>query len=43
MHGIGAHVLKHGDGVRDVAFAVEDAAGIFEKAVSRGAKAVSAP
>jgi 4-hydroxyphenylpyruvate dioxygenase len=34
---------KHGDGVKDVAFHVDDAAGIYEKAVSRGAKGVRAP
>jgi 4-hydroxyphenylpyruvate dioxygenase len=33
----------HGDGVADVAFLVDDAAGIYEKAVSRGAKAIKAP
>jgi 4-hydroxyphenylpyruvate dioxygenase len=31
------HHAKHGDGVKDVAFTVDDAAGIFRKAVSRGA------
>jgi len=31
---------KHGDGVKDVAFTVDDAAGIFKKAVERGAVAV---
>lgn len=33
----------HGDGVKDVAFAVEDCRGIYEKAVSRGAISVSGP
>ena len=32
-----AHHSKHGDGVKDVAFSVNDAAGIYHKAVSRGA------
>lgn len=41
--GIGAHLTKHGEGVRDVAFTVDDAAGIFKKAVSRGAKPVREP
>lgn len=41
--GIGAHLTKHGEGVRDVAFVVDDAAGIFKKAVSRGAKPVREP
>jgi len=34
---------RHGDGVKDVAFLVEDAKGIYEKAVSRGAKGVQEP
>ena len=34
---------KHGDGVKDVAFLVDDAAGIYNKAVSRGAKGVKEP
>ena len=38
-----AHHAKHGDGVKDVAFTVDDAAGIFEKAVKRGATAVQEP
>ena len=41
--GIGAHIMKHGDGVRDVAFTVDDAAGIYNKAVQRGAKSVREP
>jgi len=34
---------KHGDGVKDVAFTVDDSAGIYNKAVSRGAKSVMEP
>ena len=34
---------RHGDGVKDVAFLVDDARGIYEKAVSRGAKGVKEP
>jgi len=34
---------RHGDGIKDVAFQVDDAAGIYNKAVSRGAKSVRAP
>lgn len=34
---------KHGDGVKDVAFLVDNATGIYEKAVSRGAKSVKEP
>jgi 4-hydroxyphenylpyruvate dioxygenase len=33
----------HGDGVKDVAFAVDDAKGLYEKAVGRGAKGVREP
>ena len=36
-------IEKHGDGVKDVAFTVDDAAGIHDKAVSRGAKSVRKP
>jgi 4-hydroxyphenylpyruvate dioxygenase len=38
-----AHHNKHGDGVKDVAFHVDDSAGIFKKAVERGAKPVREP
>ena len=34
------HHAKHGDGVKDVAFTVDDSAGIFKKAVERGATPV---
>jgi 4-hydroxyphenylpyruvate dioxygenase len=37
------HLMKHGDGVRDVAFAVEDAAKAYEVAVRRGAVSVAEP
>ena len=40
---IGEHVQKHGDGVRDVAFTVEDCKAVFEFAVSKGAKPFKAP
>jgi 4-hydroxyphenylpyruvate dioxygenase len=36
-------LTKHGDGVKDVAFTVDDSAGIFNKAVSRGAVPVHEP
>ena len=39
----GAHLQKHGDGVKDVAFHVDDAKALFEKAVSRGAQIVDHP
>jgi len=34
---------KHGDGVKDVAFLVEDARALYTKAVSRGAKSIMEP
>lgn len=37
---MGAHLALHGDGVKDVAFAVEDARSIFEEAVKRGAEVI---
>jgi 4-hydroxyphenylpyruvate dioxygenase len=40
---IGAHLTKHGDGVKDIAFSVSDARAVFAYAVERGAKVVSAP
>lgn len=41
--GIGEFVKLHGDGARDVAFSVDDTKGIYEKAISRGAKSVLEP
>lgn len=38
-----AHLAMHGDGVRDVAFAVSDCRAIFASAVARGATAVVEP
>lgn len=40
---ISKHIEKHGDGVRDIAFLVDDAAGCFEKAVKLGAESVLEP
>lgn len=37
------HLAKHGDGVKDIAFEVEDAKAVYEQAVSRGAKSVMEP
>lgn len=34
---------KHGDGVKDVAFRVDDATRVYTKAVERGAKSVKKP
>lgn len=39
----GAHMAKHGDGVRDVAFTVSDCRAVYERAVSRGAVSVREP
>ncbi|MFI5311101.1 MAG: 4-hydroxyphenylpyruvate dioxygenase [Gemmatimonadales bacterium] len=40
---IADHVLRHGDGVRDLAFWVDDAALAWRKAVDRGARSVQEP
>jgi 4-hydroxyphenylpyruvate dioxygenase len=40
---IQAHLRLHGDGVRDIAFHVEDADAAFDEAVSRGARPVQTP
>jgi 4-hydroxyphenylpyruvate dioxygenase len=40
---IAAHVRAHGDGVRDIAFAVRDATAAFHAACARGAQPVRAP
>ncbi|XP_075440810.1 4-hydroxyphenylpyruvate dioxygenase-like [Ascaphus truei] len=40
---IGAHLLKHGDGVKDVAFEVEDCDDLVQKARERGAEIVKSP
>eukprot|EP00127_Corallochytrium_limacisporum_P001456 Clim_evm9s57 gene=Clim_evmTU9s57 len=40
---MGDHLVLHGDGVKDVAFAVSDAVGIFNRAVERGAKVIREP
>ncbi len=40
---IAEHVLKHGDGVRDLAFWVDDARDAYAKAVERGAVSVHPP
>jgi 4-hydroxyphenylpyruvate dioxygenase len=42
-HPIAAHVAHHGDGVKDIALRVYDAAAAFEAAVARGAIGVSSP
>jgi 4-hydroxyphenylpyruvate dioxygenase len=40
---IADHIRKHGDGVRDIAFEVEDASKSFEETVRRGAVSVYEP
>ena len=40
---MGDHLVTHGDGVKDIAFSVEDCKALFAKAVERGAKAVREP
>ncbi|ORZ36800.1 4-hydroxyphenylpyruvic acid dioxgenase [Catenaria anguillulae PL171] len=37
------HMAHHGDGVKDIAFEVDDVRGIFKAAVARGAKVVREP
>jgi 4-hydroxyphenylpyruvate dioxygenase len=34
------HMKNHGDGVKDVCFSVDNVKGLYEKAISRGAKSV---
>ena len=40
---IAEHVKAHGDGVHDIAFAVDDAASAFRETTTRGARAVMQP
>jgi 4-hydroxyphenylpyruvate dioxygenase len=42
-HPAAEHIKQHGDGVRDIAFQVEDADHAFNEAVKRGATAVTKP
>jgi 4-hydroxyphenylpyruvate dioxygenase len=37
------HILRHGDGVKDIALGVDDAAAAFEETVKRGARPVRKP
>ncbi|CAD8141775.1 unnamed protein product [Paramecium octaurelia] len=37
------HQTQHGDGVRDVAFRVEDARALYDKAIAKGAKSIRPP
>ncbi|PLN83408.1 4-hydroxyphenylpyruvate dioxygenase 2 [Aspergillus taichungensis] len=40
---IHAHLTKHGDGVKDIAFTVDDVRGVWQHAVENGAEAVQEP
>jgi 4-hydroxyphenylpyruvate dioxygenase len=42
-HPAAEHILRHGDGVRDIALEVADADIAFEQALARGAQAAEAP
>jgi 4-hydroxyphenylpyruvate dioxygenase len=42
-HEIAQHVLEHGDGVKDIALTVPDAAAAYGEAVERGARGVEEP
>lgn len=42
-HPAAEHIKQHGDGVRDIAFQVEDADHAYNEAVKRGAKGVTEP
>jgi 4-hydroxyphenylpyruvate dioxygenase len=42
-HPIGAHVARHGDGVKDVAFRVADATAAYHEALRRGAHGLLEP
>ena len=42
-HAVARHVARHGDGVRVLALAVEDADAAYASAVARGAEGLSAP
>lgn len=40
---INVHLAKHGDGVKDVAFTVDDCHAVYKSAVSRGGKSIREP
>jgi len=42
-HPIAQHIIKHGDGVRDLAFHVDDTDACYREAISRGARSVKEP
>jgi len=40
---MGAHQTLHGDGVKDIAFSVEDCRSLYKRAIDHGAKGVREP
>ncbi len=42
-NGISSHIKKHGDGVKDIAFHVNDAAACYKACIERGAKSAAEP
>ncbi|MEM8529955.1 MAG: 4-hydroxyphenylpyruvate dioxygenase [Chloroflexota bacterium] len=42
-HPIAAHIARHGDGVKDIALRVSDAAAAYHEALKRGARGVQEP
>ena len=40
---IGQHIEKHGDGIKDVSFSVDNAENAWKETTARGAKSVSKP
>jgi 4-hydroxyphenylpyruvate dioxygenase len=42
-HPVAAHIARHGDGVKDIALRVSDAAAAYEEAIRRGARGVAEP
>lgn len=37
------HLIQHGDGVRDIAFTVDDATAIYDYSIKNGAASVQPP
>ena len=42
-NGISEHIKNHGDGVKDIAFHVDDAKGCYDACIARGAKSAQKP
>lgn len=43
LNEIQAHLIKHGDGVKDIAFQVDDVRGVWEHAIKNGAVSIQKP